>query len=167
MNRGLRIGHGIDVHKFASVVQEDKPLKLAGIPLPESYSLLAHSDGDVVLHAVCDAILGACAAGDIGQHFPDNDEAYANADSSQLLEQVLQIADKKQLQIINLDITVLAQVPKLSPYRQEMVANLCGLLSLDSDRVNLKATTTEGLGYIGREEGIACHVVVLMESHAK
>ncbi|MDD9889994.1 MAG: 2-C-methyl-D-erythritol 2,4-cyclodiphosphate synthase [Gammaproteobacteria bacterium] len=165
MNDSLRIGHGIDVHRFADKYQEEKPLKLAGVCLPEEYSLLAHSDGDVILHAICDAILGACAAGDIGQHFPDDNESYANADSSQLLEQVLQIADKQQIRMINLDVTVLAQVPKLAPYRQQMRANLCALLSLDSDRVNLKATTTERLGYIGREEGIACHVVVLMESH--
>ncbi len=165
MNDNLRIGHGIDVHRFADKYLQEKPLKLAGFLLPEKYSLLAHSDGDVVLHAICDAILGACAAGDIGQHFPDDDESFANADSSQLLDQVLQIADKQRLQLINLDVTVLAQVPKLAAYRQQMKTNLCALLSLDSDRVNLKATTTERLGYIGREEGIACHAVVLMDSH--
>ncbi|MFL2856320.1 MAG: 2-C-methyl-D-erythritol 2,4-cyclodiphosphate synthase [Pseudohongiellaceae bacterium] len=166
MNDTLRIGHGIDVHKFAESYLDDKPLKLAGLTIPDNYSLLAHSDGDVVLHAICDAILGACAAGDIGQHFPNTDEQFANADSSQLLEQVLQIANKNQMQIINLDVTVIAQVPILAPYRQEMVASLCVLLSLDSDRVNLKATTTERLGYIGREEGIACHAIILMESNA-
>ncbi|NKB32021.1 MAG: 2-C-methyl-D-erythritol 2,4-cyclodiphosphate synthase [Pseudomonadales bacterium] len=163
----MRIGHGIDVHRYAESYQADKPLKLAGVQLPEEYSLVAHSDGDVILHAVCDGILGACAAGDIGQHFPDTDEEYADADSSQFLEQVLQIADKKQMRIISLDVTVIAQVPRLAEYRQEMAANLCALLSLDSDRVNLKATTTERLGYIGREEGIACHAVILMEAHAK
>jgi len=166
VNDTLRIGHGIDVHKFAESYLDDKPLKLAGLTIPDNYSLLAHSDGDVVLHAICDAILGACAAGDIGQHFPNTDEQFANADSSQLLEQVLQIANKNQMQIINLDVTVIAQVPILAPYRQEMVASLCVLLSLDSDRVNLKATTTERLGYIGREEGIACHAIILMESNA-
>jgi len=166
VNDTLRIGHGIDVHKFAESYLDDKPLKLAGLTIPDNYSLLAHSDGDVVLHAICDAILGACAAGDIGQHFPNTDEQFANADSSQLLEQVLQIANKNQMQIINLDVTVIAQVPILAPYRQEMVASLCVLLSLDSDRVNLKATTTERLGYIGKEEGIACHAIILMESNA-
>ena len=166
MSDTLRIGHGIDVHKYAESYLEDKPLKLEGLVIPDNYSLLAHSDGDVVLHAICDAILGACAAGDIGQHFPNTDEQFANAESSRLLEQVLQIADKNQMQIINLDVTILAQVPILAPYRQEMVASLCALLSLGSDRVNLKATTTERLGYIGREEGIACHAVILMESDA-
>ena len=97
MNDTLRVGHGIDVHKFAESYLEDKPLKLAGLTIPDNYSLLAHSDGDVVLHAICDAILGACAAGDIGQHFPITDEQFANADSSKLLEQVLQIANKNQM----------------------------------------------------------------------
>lgn len=166
MNGNLRIGLGVDVHRFADSYQKDKPLKLAGIVLVEEYSLEAHSDGDVVLHAICDAILGACGAGDIGDHFPDTDKKFANIDSAQLLQQVMQIADKKQFHIINLDITVVAQVPKLAPYRQSMVANLNALLSLDSDRVNLKATTTERLGFIGREEGIACHAVVLMDSSA-
>ena len=119
-----------------------------------------------MLHGICDAILGACAAGDIGDHFPDTDEAYANIDSAQLLEQVLRTADKKQLYIINIDVTIIAQVPKLSPYKQNMVANLCGLLNLDLGRVNVKATTTESLGSIGREEGIACHAIVLMDSKA-
>ena len=158
MNGNLRVGHGIDVHRFANSYKEGKPLKLGGIIISEKYSLEAHSDGDVVLHGICDAILGACAAGDIGDHFPDTDEAYANIDSAQLLEQVFYI--------INIDVTIIAQVPKLSPYKQNMVANLCGLLNLDLDRVNVKATTTESLGSIGREEGIACHAIVLMDSKA-
>tara|TARA_B110000438_G_scaffold20597_1_gene18777 strand:+ start:25591 stop:26091 length:501 start_codon:yes stop_codon:yes gene_type:complete len=166
MNGNLRVGHGIDVHRFANSYKEGKPLKLGGIIISEKYSLEAHSDGDVVLHGICDAILGACAAGDIGDHFPDTDEAYANIDSAQLLEQVLRTADKKQFYIINIDVTIIAQVPKLSPYKQNMVANLCGLLNLDLDRVNVKATTTESLGSIGREEGIACHAIVLMDSKA-
>ena len=162
VNKDLRVGHGIDVHRFAEVFQMHKPLKLAGVLIPEEYSLIAHSDGDVVLHALCDAILGACAAGDIGHHFPDSDESYANVDSAQLLIKVLNIAGKKQRKILNLDVTVVAQVPRLAPYMPELKANLCALLKLDLDRVNLKATTTENLGYIGREEGIACHAVVLM-----
>lgn len=160
----IRIGHGFDVHKFSDKFVSEKPLKLAGVLLPEELSLLAHSDGDLVLHAVCDAILGAIAAADIGQHFPDNDSEYANADSANLLQQVLDIADKKGFRPVNVDVTVVAQVPKLSPHRQEMVASLAELLHLDTDRVNVKATTTEGLGYIGREEGIACHCVILMSS---
>lgn len=161
----LRIGHGIDVHRFAERYQKEKPLKLAGVLIPEQYSLIAHSDGDAVLHAICDAILGACAEGDIGQHFPDTSERYVNADSSMLLEQVLRIANKKKIRVISLDVTIVAQTPRLAPYRQELKDNLCMLLNLNSDRVNLKATTTEKLGYIGREEGIACHAVILMGSY--
>lgn len=157
-----RIGHGFDVHRYSDGFLPEKPLKLAGIVLPDNLSLVAHSDGDVVLHAVCDAILGAIAAGDIGQHFPDTDDKFANVDSEILLQEVLDKADKKGFQPVNVDVTLIAQVPKLAPHRQEMVARMAGLLHLDTDRVNLKATTTEGLGYIGREEGIACHAVILM-----
>ncbi len=159
-----RIGHGFDVHRFSDVFLADKPLKLAGLVLPEERSLLAHSDGDVVLHAVCDAILGAIAAGDIGQHFPDTDDNLANVDSVVLLQEVMDMADKTGFQPTNIDVTLIAQVPKLAPYRQEMVARLAELLHLDTDRVNLKATTTEGMGYIGREEGLACHAVILMSA---
>ena len=165
MATNFRIGHGIDVHRFADTSLEDKPLKLAGVILPENYSLLAHSDGDVILHAACDAILGACAGGDIGEHFPDTEEKFSGVDSALLLKKVLGIANKRKFKIVNIDITILAEVPKLKLYRQQMIANLCELLSLNSDRLNLKATTTERLGYIGREEGIACHCVVLMNSN--
>jgi len=157
-----RIGHGFDVHRFSDEFLPEKPLKLAGMILPDQKSLLAHSDGDAVLHAVCDAILGAIAAGDIGQHFPDTDDSLANVDSVVLLQEVLDKADKNGFQPINVDVTLIAQVPKLAPHRQKMVARLAELLHLDTDRVNLKATTTEGMGYIGREEGLACHAVVLM-----
>ena len=163
---GIRIGHGFDVHRFSEQFDSDKPLKLAGCVIPEQLSLIAHSDGDLVLHAVCDAILGAMAVGDIGEHFPDDDMALAGVDSAVLLERVLQMADKKQYRLINVDVTVVAQVPKISPYRQELLSSLCSLLLLDSDRVNLKASTTEQLGYIGREEGMACHAVVLLHSNA-
>lgn len=158
----LRIGHGYDVHRFSDVFLEDKPLKLCGLLIPEQRSLLAHSDGDVVLHAVCDAILGGIGEGDIGQHFPDTDAAFAGEDSGNLLRQVLALAKKKGLQPLNVDVTVIAQVPKLAPHRQGMTVRLAELLELDPARVNVKATTTEGLGYIGREEGIACHCVVLL-----
>ena len=158
----LRIGHGFDVHRFSENFVEDKPLILCGLMLPEKRSLVAHSDGDVVLHAVCDAILGAVGAGDIGQHFPDTDASFAGEDSANLLEEVLAIADKNGFQPINADITIIAQVPKLSPYRQEMTARLADLLHLDTNRVNVKATTTEGLGFAGREEGIAVHAVMLL-----
>ncbi len=160
----LRIGHGFDVHRFAEQFDADKPLILAGVTLPESRSLLAHSDGDLVLHAVCDAILGALGKGDIGEHFPDTDASFAGADSSVLLAEVLSLAKAQGLALINADVTVIAQVPRLSPYKASMREQLAKLLGVAQDCVNLKATTTEGLGYLGREEGVACHAVVLLGS---
>ena len=162
----LRIGHGIDVHAFSSSFDPEQPLVLAAVTLPEERSLVAHSDGDVVLHAICDALLGAVAAGDIGQHFPDNDAQYAGADSSLLLREVLDIIHERGFHLVNVDVTVIAQVPKLAPYRQLMMNKLAELLRLDAERVNLKATTTERLGYLGREEGIACHCVALLAKTA-
>ena len=158
----LRIGHGLDVHRFATAYDPDKPLKLAGLQLKDKLSLIAHSDGDVVLHAICDAVLGAIAAGDIGQHFPDSSAQYKNADSSQLLSEVLDMAAKKGASLVNCDVTIVAQVPKVAKHRDKMRSSLSALLGIDTDRVNIKATTTEGLGYIGRAEGIACHAVVLL-----
>jgi len=159
---GFRIGNGFDAHRFKS----GTPLVLGGVTIPCEFGLEAHSDGDVLIHALCDALLGAMAAGDIGEHFPDDDASLLGVDSKLLLERVLQLADKKQYRLINVDVTVIAQVPKISPYRQELVCSLCNLLMLDSDRVNLKASTTEQLGYIGREEGMACHAVVLLHGNA-
>lgn len=158
----LRIGHGYDVHKFDDTFNPDKPLRLAGVRLKDKMSLVAHSDGDVVLHAICDALLGAIAAGDIGQHFPDTAAEYANADSSQLLSEVLDLVAKQGAGLINCDITLVAQVPKIGKVRDQMRSSLATLLGIDTDRVNIKATTTEGMGYIGRGEGIACHAVVLL-----
>ena len=165
MGENYRIGQGIDVHKFADTINKKKPLKLAGIEVSYEYSLIAHSDGDVVLHAICDAILGAASKGDIGYHFPDDDKVYSGINSSKLLANVLALIHKDNFEIVNIDITVLAEVPRLSPLRKIMTDNLCGLLSLDSSRCNLKATTTEGLGYLGRKEGIACHCVVLLKQN--
>lgn len=162
----MRIGHGFDVHRYSNQYDEDKPLVLAGVLLPEKKSLVAHSDGDVILHAICDAVLGAIGAGDIGQHFPDTDEKYAGISSAELLKHVLGEVDNKQFWLVNVDITVVAEIPKLAPHRQNMISSLSDLLELPEDRVNLKATTTEGLGYIGREEGIACHAVVLLAGNA-
>jgi 2-C-methyl-D-erythritol 2,4-cyclodiphosphate synthase len=159
---GMRIGHGYDVHRFAARYNEKKPLILAGVLVPERVSLEAHSDGDLVLHAVCDAILGALAEGDIGQHFPDDDSQYAGVDSAKLLASVLALATARDFQLINVDATVIAQVPRLSPHRQAMKTSLAELLQLPPDRVNLKATTTEGLGDIGKKLGMACHAVVLL-----
>lgn len=159
---GLRIGHGFDVHRFADQYDTNKPLVLAGCRLADELSLEAHSDGDVILHALCDALLGAAALGDIGEHFPDTDDSYAGADSAQLLRQVLALLTEKKLQPVNLDITVVAQQPRLAQHRLVMRERLAELSGLALDRVNLKATTTEKLGYIGRGEGLACHAVVLL-----
>lgn len=159
---GLRIGHGFDVHRFAAAYDANKPLLLAGCKLPDQLSLEAHSDGDVILHALCDALLGAAALGDIGEHFPDTDDRYSGADSAQLLREVLSLLGAKNLQPVNLDITVVAQQPRLAEHRPAMCERLAELSGLAQDCVNLKATTTEKLGYIGRGEGIACHAVVLL-----
>lgn len=162
----MRIGHGYDVHRFDSQYREDKPLILAGVELPDRMSLLAHSDGDVILHAVCDSILGALGEGDIGQHFPDTDARFAGSSSGKLLKQVLEMMNARQLYLVNVDITVVAEVPKLNPHRINMKSSLANLLELPEQQVNLKATTTEGLGAIGRKEGIACAAVVLLAGHA-
>lgn len=158
----LRIGHGYDVHRFDSEYKSDKPLTLAGVVLAEQMSLVAHSDGDVILHALCDAILGAIGEADIGQHFPDTDPKYAGAASGELLRHVLTMMSEHGHSLVNVDITVIAEVPKLTPHRSAMRSSLAGLLGLPQQRVNLKATTTEGLGAIGRKEGIACAAVVLL-----
>ncbi len=165
-NDDIRIGHGFDVHRFSQEFDSDKPLILAGITLPEKKTLVAHSDGDLILHAVCDAILGAIAAGDIGQHFPDDDDRFKNISSAELLRQVLELAHKQGFSLVNVDVTVVAQVPKLSVHIQGMRAKLARLLGLDQGRANIKATTTERMGYLGREEGMACHAVVLVRGNA-
>ncbi len=162
----MRIGHGYDVHRFDTEYVEAKPLTLAGVVLADKMSLVAHSDGDVILHAVCDAILGALGEGDIGLHFPDTDPKFAAAASGDLLQQVLEMMDARQHYLVNVDITVIAEVPKLTPHRVNMISSLANLLELPERRVNLKATTTEGLGAIGRKEGIACAAVVLLAGNA-
>ncbi|MCJ8315541.1 2-C-methyl-D-erythritol 2,4-cyclodiphosphate synthase [Idiomarina sp.] len=156
----IRVGHGYDVHRWGS----DKPLILGGIEVPHSQGLEAHSDGDVILHAVTDALLGALALGDIGQHFPDTDEQYKGADSAQLLEHAVNLCQQKEFQVGNIDVTIVAQAPKMAPHIDDMRARIAGCLKTCVDNVNVKATTTEKLGFVGREEGIACHAVVLMES---
>ncbi|MDF1765441.1 MAG: 2-C-methyl-D-erythritol 2,4-cyclodiphosphate synthase [Gammaproteobacteria bacterium] len=157
-----RIGHGFDVHRFAAAVIDDKPLILGGVTLPEALSLEAHSDGDVVLHALCDALLGAIGEGDIGEHFPDTDANFAGASSVGLLEEVWALVAARGLVLANLDLTVVAQKPKLSPHRALMRERIAAVLAVDPSSVNIKATTTEQLGAIGRGEGIACHAVVLL-----
>lgn len=161
----ILIGHGYDVHRFSESYSADKPLVLAACELPEQLSLEAHSDGDLVLHALCDAILGAAGLGDIGEHFPDSAAEFAGIDSSKLLARVLENIKQAGLSLVNVDITVIAQVPRLQAHRDRMRQRLAELLGLERQRVNLKATTTERLGYIGRKEGIACHCVVLLRTH--
>lgn len=155
----MRIGHGYDVHKFGS----DKPLILGGVEIEYEQGLIAHSDGDVVLHAVTDAVLGALGKGDIGHHFPDTDAAYAGADSAQLLGQVVQLAAQEGFVLGNLDVTIVAQAPKLAASITAMRERIAAVLRADVGRVNVKATTTEKLGFVGRKEGIACHAVVLLQ----
>lgn len=155
----MRIGHGYDVHKFGG----SGPLILGGIEVPHDQGLLAHSDGDVILHALADACLGAAALGDIGQHFPDTDSAYAGADSAELLKTVLQRVAAAGWQLSNLDITVAAQAPKLANYIPTMCDLIAELCELPRNAVNVKATTTERLGFVGRKEGIACYAVVLLK----
>lgn len=154
----MRIGHGFDVHKFGG----EGPCILGGVAVPHVQGLLAHSDGDVVLHALSDALLGAIAAGDIGRHFPDTDAAYAGIDSRVLLRDVFNKVKQQGYRLGNADITVLAQAPKLSPFIDAMVANIAADLEADGGQVNVKATTTETLGFVGRKEGIAAEAVVLL-----
>ncbi|ABE54485.1 2-C-methyl-D-erythritol 2,4-cyclodiphosphate synthase [Shewanella denitrificans OS217] len=155
----LRIGHGFDVHKFGG----DKPLILGGVTVPYDTGLIAHSDGDVVLHAISDAILGAMALGDIGKHFPDTDDAFSGADSRVLLRHCYQLALNKHFQLGNLDVTVIAQAPKMAPHIEAIRQLLALDLNTDIDNINVKATTTEKLGFTGRKEGIAVEAVVLMQ----
>lgn len=158
----MRIGHGFDVHRFGG----EGPCILGGVAVPYEQGLLAHSDGDVVLHALCDAILGALALGDIGQLYPDNDNSYKNIDSRILLRDVYERMVQKGYQVGNLDITIMAQAPKMLPYEPQMRANIAQDLHLDLEAVSVKATTTEKLGFVGRKEGIACEAVVLLKPRA-
>lgn len=158
----MRIGHGFDVHRFGG----DGPCILGGVAVPYEQGLIAHSDGDVVLHALCDAILGALALGDIGQLYPDNDNSYKNIDSRILLRDVYERMVQKGYQVGNLDITIMAQAPKMLPYEPQMRANIAQDLHLELDAVSVKATTTEKLGFVGRKEGIACEAVVLLKPRA-
>jgi 2-C-methyl-D-erythritol 2,4-cyclodiphosphate synthase len=155
----MRIGHGFDAHRFG----EGDTVTIGGIAIPHSQALIAHSDGDVLIHAICDAILGAIALGDIGKHFPDNDPAFKNIDSAELLKSVMQSANNKGYVVGNLDCTVIAQAPRLGAHIPAMQTKLSGLLNVEVDAVNVKATTTEKMGYTGRGEGISAHAVVLMQ----
>jgi 2-C-methyl-D-erythritol 2,4-cyclodiphosphate synthase len=155
----MRIGHGFDVHRLVA----DRPLVLGGVSVPWHLGLLGHSDADVLLHAICDALLGALALGDIGKHFPDSDPTYRGIDSTRLLAQVVALAAERGWRVGNLDATVVAQQPRLAPFIPAMVGRIAELCRIAPDQVNVKATTTEQLGYTGRGEGIAAHAVVLIE----
>lgn len=155
----MRVGHGYDVHAFA----EGRKLILGGVYVPHSKGLMGHSDADVLTHAVCDALLGAAALGDIGAHFPDTDAAYKGADSLLLLKAVVKLLKDKGYRIENIDSTLIAQKPKLAPYIEQMRKNLAAALGIELDSVSVKATTEERLGFTGREEGIAAHALCLIE----
>ncbi|MFT6261209.1 MAG: 2-C-methyl-D-erythritol 2,4-cyclodiphosphate synthase [Bermanella sp.] len=157
----FRIGHGFDVHKF-SEKKENANIIICGVNIPYERELLAHSDGDVALHALSDALLGASALGDIGHHFPDTDSAYANADSRGLLKQVMARVTEKGYSVGNIDLTIMAQAPKMAPHIIAMRSNIAADLNLELDQVNVKATTTEKLGFVGRKEGIAVEAVALL-----
>lgn len=154
----MRIGHGYDAHRFGP----GRPLVLGGVTIPYERGLLAHSDGDVLIHALCDALLGAAALGDIGRHFPDSSKDYENIDSRILLRKVAVLLRGQSLRIGNIDITVVAQHPKLMPYVAAMRQFLAADLTVHEDLINIKATTTEGMGFTGRGEGIAAHAVALL-----
>ena len=154
----MRIGHGYDAHCFAA----GRPLVLGGVTIPHSQGLAAHSDGDVLVHALCDALLGAAALGDIGRHFPDTSKDYENVDSRILLCKVVTMLHERAWRIGNVDVTVIAQQPKLAPHISSMRQHLAADLRVDEGQVNIKATTTEGMGFTGRSEGIAAHAVALL-----
>ena len=155
----MRVGQGYDVHKLV----EGRKLILGGVEIPYEKGLLGHSDADVLTHALMDALLGACALGDIGHLFPDNDPAYAGADSLKLLDKVVQLLKEKNFFVENVDVTVIAQAPKLAPYVLEMRENLAQQLGVGLDQISVKATTEEHLGFTGRGEGIAAQAVCLIE----
>ena len=154
----FRVGNGYDVHRLA----EGLPLVLGGVKIPHTKGCVAHSDGDVLIHALCDALLGALALGDIGQHFPDTSDTYAGIDSTILLARVAEMVREQGWEIVNVDGTLLAQKPKIAPYVPQMRARLAEVLGLDTAVVSVKATTTERLGFTGREEGIAAQAVCLL-----
>jgi len=155
----MRIGHGIDVHALVP----GRKLVIGGVDIPYAKGLEGHSDADVLIHAVCDALLGAAALGDIGRHFPDTDARYRGADSRMLLRQVRHLAQEAGYRIVNIDATIIAQAPKMAPHIPAMVNHIAADLGLSQGQINIKATSTEGLGYTGRGEGIAAHAVVLLD----
>ncbi len=156
----MRIGHGFDVHRFGDA---KGPITIGGAKVPSERSLLAHSDGDVLLHALCDALLGALAMGDIGHLYPDSDDRFLGIDSRKLLRDVASRVKDAGWRVSNADMTIIAQVPRIAPYEDEMRRNIASDLGIDVSCVSVKATTTEKLGFTGRSEGIACEAVCLLE----
>ncbi len=156
----VRVGHGFDVHAF----EKGDAIILGGVEIPHHRRFKAHSDGDVLLHALCDAMLGAAGLGDIGQHFPDNDASYRDMDSRVFLRRVNQLITEHGFRLGNADVTIVAQAPKLAPHCHDMKLNIQQDLDCELSALNIKATTTERMGFVGREEGIAVHAVVLLES---
>ncbi len=154
----MRIGHGYDVHAFG----DGDKLILGGVSIPYHQSFIAYSDGDVLIHALVDAILGALALGDIGQHFPDTDQEWRGVDSRHLLSKVVQMMSDRGYRLGNADITIVAEQPKMLPHLDAMRRNLCADINCQMDQFNIKATTTEKLGFVGRSEGISCHAVVFL-----
>jgi len=155
----MRIGQGFDVHQLAA----GRKLVIGGVAIPYERGLLGHSDADVLLHAICDALLGAAALGDIGRHFPDSDPRYKGIDSRELLRHVAALVREKGYRVSNVDATIIAQAPRMAPHIPKMVANIAADLGIEAGRVNVKATTTEELGFTGRSEGIAAQAVCLLE----
>lgn len=154
----MRIGHGYDVHAFGG----EGPVTLGGQRIDYTQGLIAHSDGDVLLHALCDALLGAAALGDIGHHFPDNDAQFANIDSKILLQRVVDSIHAKNWVVGNADMTIVAQAPKMAPHIQAMKTTIADICHVTEDAINVKATTTEKLGFVGKKQGIAAHAVVIL-----
>ena len=157
-NNNIRIGHGYDVHKL----ENGKKFVIGGIEIDHYKGAVGHSDADIVIHVICDALLGAMSLGDIGSHFPDTEETYKNIDSKILLEKVLTLVKKNNYNIINIDVTVLLERPKLRNHIDTMRTKLAEIIGTDISQVSIKATTTEGLGFVGREEGVAAHCVCLI-----
>ncbi len=155
----MRIGHGYDVHKLV----KGRRLIIGGVEIPHTLGLLGHSDADVLTHAVMDASLGAAAMGDIGRHFPDNDNSFKDIDSQILLKRVMELVRERGYEIVNLDATIIAQKPKLAPHIPVMVETLASNMGIETDQINIKATTEERLGFTGREEGISAHCVCLID----
>ena len=155
----MRIGHGYDVHKFA----ENRKCIIGGVEIPFEKGLLGHSDADVLLHAICDALLGAAALGDIGKHFPDNDNSFLNIDSRILLRKTVQLLEEEGYKVGNIDATVIAQKPKMAPYISQMAENIAKDCKTDIKNINVKATTEEGLGFTGELLGISAHAVCIIE----